>query len=169
MNGQHIKILDSLNDGQALVDLLADGCPFPLIVTGSSMMPLLKSGRDIVWLQKQGSETITHGRILFFRRDNGMFILHRVRRVLPDGRFVVNGDAQTWCEPVRPDQVVAVVTQIVRKGKTLRWDHPLLRLWNHLWFPTRLIRPLLFRLYGILSKPWKKKKRRHSSSEVSCD
>ena len=150
MNRKNIKILDFDTDGQALVNLLADGCPFVLNVTGSSMLPLLKSGRDSVWLQK--SDTIRKGRILFFRRDNGSFVLHRVRRILPDGRCIVNGDAQTWLETVRPDQVVAVVTQIIRKGKGLRWDHPLLRLWDILWYPTRPIRPFLFRLYGLFSK-----------------
>ncbi|MBQ9717778.1 MAG: S24/S26 family peptidase [Clostridia bacterium] len=150
MNEKSIKILDSNIDGQTLVNLLADGCPFPLIVTGSSMMPLLKPERDSVWLQK--SDSVQRGRILFFRRNNGMFVLHRVRRVLPDGSFIVNGDAQKWVETVHPAQAVAVVTQIVRKDKTIRWDHPMLRLWYMLWYPTRPIRPFLFRMYAKFSE-----------------
>ena len=150
MNEKSIKILDSNIDGQTLVNLLADGCPFPLIVTGSSMMPLLKPERDSVWLQK--SDSVQRGRILFFRRNNGMFVLHRVRRVLPDGSFIVNGDAQKWVETVHPAQAVAVVTQIVRKDKTIRWDHPMLRLWDMLWYPTRPIRPFLLRMYAKFSE-----------------
>ena len=150
MNKNSIKILDSSFDGQTLVNLLADGCPFPLVVTGSSMMPLLKPERDSVWLRK--SDSVRRGRILFFRRNNGTFVLHRVRRVLPDGSWIVNGDAQEWLETVHPDQAVAVVTQIVRNGRTIRWNHPLLQLWDILWYPTRPIRPFLFRLYAVFSK-----------------
>ena len=152
-----------MKDGQTLVDLLSEGCPFPLAVTGLSMMPLLKSERDFVWLQK--CESIQRGRILFFRRDNGMFVLHRVRKVRADGTMLLNGDAQSFCETVRPEQALAVVTQIVRRGKVIPWDYPLLRLWDLLWYPTRPVRPWLFRLYGRIQSLWKQKKRRPAEGE----
>lgn len=147
-----IKNLDPVYDGDALVQLLKDGAAAPLIVTGSSMLPFLKNDRDTVWLKRE--ETYKRGQILFFRRDDGSFVLHRIRKCYPDGRMLLNGDAQIWCEPVRPEQAIAAVYAVYRNGKTIHTGSSVIRIRDILWFPTRPIRPFIFTVYRMLRSIW---------------
>lgn len=150
MPNRSIKTIDALQCGNEFVSLLESGAKIPLLVTGYSMLPFLRHERDTVWLEK--AETLRCGQIVFFRRSAGSFILHRIRRIYPDGSLLVNGDAQSWCEVVPREQVVAVVRAIERDGKIRDAEHSFLRIRDFFWYPTRPIRPLLFRLYGTLRK-----------------
>ena len=88
----------------------------PLVVSGSSMTPFLAHGRDTVYLSRL-TRPARKGDILLYRRDNGAYVLHRVRKA---GRteLTMVGDAQTELEPgIRPDQVTAIVTSDVCNGK----------------------------------------------------
>ncbi|MGM9681685.1 MAG: hypothetical protein ACI3XR_09295 [Eubacteriales bacterium] len=109
------------------------------------MRPLLRHGRDTVWLRAFCLEDCKRGSILLYRRPNGRLVLHRVRKCLPDG-YRMNGDAQTWCEDISKEQVVAQAYQIRRKGKVISCNSPGLKLWDMLWFPTRPIRSVLFKI-----------------------
>ncbi len=130
--------------------LSAGGSCF-LTVTGNSMAPFLHHERDAVVLAAPEERHFARGQILFFERRGGGYILHRVRRVLRDGSLVMNGDAQAWVERIRRDQVVAAVVAVRRKDGSLvdcgslRW-----RLRSAMWYPTRPLRPLLFRLRARL-------------------
>ncbi|MBQ2725200.1 MAG: S24/S26 family peptidase [Clostridia bacterium] len=149
-----IKTIDALESGDELAELIAAGAKIPIVVTGSSMLPFLRNKRDTVWLMKE--ENYKRGQILFFRRDNGMFVLHRIRRVYPDGRMLLNGDAQTACEIIRPDQALAVVYAVSRNGKTKPADCLLWKLRDLLWYPTRPLRPVIFSIYRKLRSLFRK-------------
>ena len=118
------------------------------------MLPFFKSGRDTVWLT---SGTVPKkGDIAFFRRRDGNFVLHRVRKIRADGSLVMNGDAQNWCETILPDQVLAVVTAFSRSGKkTVSASAFRVRLRDLLWYPTRPVRPFLFRVYLAFRRKFK--------------
>lgn len=98
----------------ALQQAIAAGGQFVLTVTGNSMCPTLYPGRDAVVLA--AAEKPRKGQILLFRRESGAYILHRVCRVRGD-TLVMNGDNQGWTEKITPEQVIAVVTELHRKGK----------------------------------------------------
>ncbi|MGM9642189.1 MAG: S24/S26 family peptidase [Eubacteriales bacterium] len=147
---EKIKIIDPEHSGDELAALLSDGAAIPVVVTGSSMLPFLKEGTDTVWLEKKSA--YKRGRIVFFRRENGSFVLHRVRKCLPDGRMLMNGDAQSWCEIINPDQALAEVVAVTRKGKTRRADCFVYKLRDALWYPTRFCRPFIFAVYGKLHR-----------------
>ncbi len=144
---KHIHILES---GNTLLEPLESGVVFPLLVTGSSMLPFLKHKRDTVWLVK--STEYRHGQILLFRRINGTFVLHRIRKIFPDGSMLVNGDAQSWCETVSPEQAVAVVCAVTVRGKKRDCSSLFMRCRDALWYPTRPVRPVLFRIYSSLHR-----------------
>lgn len=139
------QILTTEELSGALPELLEAGACFPLVVTGWSMRPLLRHRRDVVWLRAFHPETCKRGSILLYRRSSGRLVLHRVRTCRPDG-YRMNGDAQTWCEEIAPEQVVAEAFQIVRDEKTIPCGALRLRLWDLLWFPTRGLRPQLFQM-----------------------
>lgn len=117
-----------------------------LVVSGFSMSPFLKHGRDVVHLRTCTEKDLRRGQILLFKRSDGSLILHRIRKVLPNGQLVMNGDSQTWCETISSHQVIAVVSSVERNGQHISCNSAMFGIWNLLWYPTRLIRPALFRL-----------------------
>lgn len=59
--------------------------------------------------------------MVFYQRDNGQFIMHRILKVTEEGYDIV-GDAQIDIERgIRDDQIFAIVTKVYRKGK---WIEP---------------------------------------------
>ena len=133
-----------------LTEIISAGGRICLVVTGSSMRPFLKHGRDMVCLRAWEENDIKRGQILLFQRQDQSLVLHRIRKCLPEGKLLMNGDAQAWCETISLNQVVAVVSSIERKGQYLSCDHIWFCFWNWLWYPTRPIRPILFKLWRIL-------------------
>ena len=117
--------------------------PANLPITGSSMHPMLRSGRDQVVLEKMESFPDKGHPVFLYLRDNGDYVLHRLVRRKKD-HFLCCGDNQWQPEPVRADQVVAMVTGFFRKGKFYHVNHRGYRVYAWLWsvaFPVR--RPLL--------------------------
>lgn len=97
------------------------------------------------------------GRIVFFRRADGSFFLHRIRRIRKDGSLLICGDAQSWTEVIAPDQVLAVVIAVQRETgrlisvRSLGW-----RLTSALWYPTRPFRYWLLPVYQNQGNNWQK-------------
>ena len=120
-----VKVIDPQELIPPLLKLLEDTPTVPLLISGSSMSPFLVHGRDTVYLSK-----ITYpprrGDMILYRRDNGKFVLHRVFET--GDTYTMVGDAQTLLERgIRPDQLLARVTSVCRKGKMLQkgsfwWD-----------------------------------------------
>ena len=139
-------VVSSEEFSPVLHEILASGGYVSLVVSGSSMRPFLKDGRDIVCLRTCTEKDLRSGQILLFKRPDRPLILHRIRRVLSDGRLIMNGDAQTWCETISFDQVIAVVSSVERKGHHISSNCIWFRLWSLLWYPTRPVRPVLIKL-----------------------
>ena len=133
-----------------LTDAISAGGRICLVVTGSSMTPFLKHGRDTVYLRAWEEKNLKLGQILLFQRPDQSLVLHRIRKILPDRKLLMNGDAQAWCEIISTEQVLAVVSSVERKGRHISCDSIGFWLWNCLWYPTRPIRPILFKLRRVL-------------------
>ena len=144
-------ILDAERDAEALVALIETGALVPISVTGSSMLPTLRGGVDTVWLRKYGERAPRAGDIALFLRDDKRFILHRVRRLGKD-YAVMNGDAQTVCEKIPRDALIAYTEAVTRGDKQFRTDGALFRLYSALWYPLRPIRRRIFGAYSEIRK-----------------
>lgn len=125
-----------------MMECLDDGKEVLLTVTGNSMCPFLRHKRDQVVLVKPADPTtLQSGDVPLYRRKSGQFVLHRIverddgnkrrlygeRESLPSMHssslltYTMLGDAQTVREPnIAPEQIVAVATAFLRKGK--RWE-----------------------------------------------
>lgn len=119
---------------------------FPLCISGTSMHPFLISGKDSVRLRKFGEHDCKKGEILLFRRSNGALVLHRIKKVLPDGRLLMNGDAQVWCETVNRNCVMATVSSIEKNGRIIPCTSLRYRAQVFLWRMLFPVRPLLIRV-----------------------
>ena len=153
-----------------MIACLDEGKDVLLTVTGTSMGIFLRHQRDRVVLKKPTDPTVLQpGDVPLYRRDNGQLVLHRIverddgvkRRLYGEREplstmhssgsltYTMLGDAQIQREPnIRPDQILAVATAFVRKGKrwecsstayrrrSLRWHKlmplraPIVRVWN---------------------------------------
>lgn len=131
---------------EQLPQLLQEAESVPLIISGSSMSPFLIHGRDTVYLSKV-TEPLKKGDMILYRRRSGAYILHRIYRVRDDVYDLV-GDGQWGIEPgIRPEQILAVVKTVRRKGKLLRPGSLQWEFFEHLWLDLLPLRPGISRLY----------------------
>ena len=144
-------------------DLLRHGAELPLVVSGGSMLPFLAPGRDSVLL-KAPDRAMKRGDIVFYRRANGAYILHRLLRVRNGSCWMV-GDAQTVIEGPLPESCIfAYVTRVQRKGKiekpgTLRWA-----FFAHGWLALRPLRRPIMTIYGHAKHMFRKGGSPHAGS-----
>ena len=79
---------------------------------GRSMMPLLRQRRDIIEIRKKGPERCKKYDVVLYKRD-GRYILHRILEVLPDGKYIIAGDNNTFLEKdITDDQILGVMTRV---------------------------------------------------------
>lgn len=114
-----------------LIELLNAGAQPTIIISGGSMLPFLAPGRDSVTLRAVDRE-LSRGDIVFYRRDGGRYILHRIIRVDGD-RLWLAGDAQDELEEMSRERVFAYVTQAVRKGAVQRPGRPVWDFFANVW------------------------------------
>lgn len=126
-----------------------DNGVFPLTVTGTSMTPTLYSNRDIVHLVSTKTKAPQRFDIILFKRTDGTVILHRIIKILPNNKLLINGDSQCWTEEIDKSQIIAVVKSYSRKNKTINCNTTTYKVKSTLWCSTRKFRPLLFKFSAI--------------------
>lgn len=130
---------------------IENGGTVQLPITGTSMLPLLVWGRDTVELTK--CENPQKYDIIFYRRDDEHFVLHRIVGKNEKG-FILCGDNQVQKEyGINETHIIAVVKSITRKGKTFSVNKFSYKLYVKLWtliLPFRNIILVPLRKIGLL-------------------
>lgn len=134
---------------------------------GRSMMPLLREGRDIMVIDKKGAEPCkNHDAVLFKRygvHGRGAYVMHRILRVNKDGTYWIVGDACIKGETVNEDQILGILTAVIRDGKRINVTDKKYRLYvffvaslwplHHVWLYTRnFFRRVISKLKRIFRK-----------------
>lgn len=123
----------------------------PLVISGNSMSPFLIHGRDTIYLSRL-TRPVRRGDALLYQRHSGSYVFHRVYKVTPEG-FTMVGDAQTVLEPgIRQDQVIAIMTRAVRKGKVLEPGCFWWEFFEKVWIRMIPLRRMIHGLYTRLSR-----------------
>ena len=114
-----------LNDLYPLIkEVLDNGGTFRFYPRGTSMEPLLHAGSDSIVLDSV--KDIAAGDVLFYKRKNGQFVLHRVVKVAKDGSYTMCGDNQYAREQgIKHSQIIGIVTEFNRNGKDISCKNPL--------------------------------------------
>ena len=138
-----------ISDYDGLIrEVLSSGGEFRLYPHGTSMLPLLRQGIDSVALRTLERPPKKHD-ILFYRRRDGSYILHRVKAVTDDG-LVMWGDNHTMLEyGVTDDMLIGYAARIFRAENELNCHGPGYRLYLWLWqFKAirRLVLPIAYYL-----------------------
>ena len=122
----------------------------PLVISGNSMSPFLVHGRDTVYLSRL-DRPAKRGDVLLYKRESGAYILHRVYKVEKDSYTMV-GDAQTQLEQgIRPDQIIAIMTSALRKGKLQKKGSFWWEFFEKLWIKIIPLRPMLTKIYTYIT------------------
>ena len=133
-------------------EVIQSGGSCKLKVTGYSMTPTLRHLKDSVVLVSPEKRQPKKNEIVFIKRDTGKHVLHRIRKIIDDQSFIMNGDAQQWTEVVRFDQVIGVVDSFYRGDKEVSCDNIKYKTYVKLWVLCKPIRPLIFRFRNLVRK-----------------
>ena len=106
-----------LSDYEELIrEVLASDGEFRLYPHGTSMLPLIRQGIDSVALRQLDRPPRKYD-ILFYKRADGSFVLHRVKAVTPTG-LTIWGDNQYRLEHgVTDDQIIGY--EFIHFGKMM--------------------------------------------------
>lgn len=128
-----------------MLERLAAGEPVQFTTRGTSMRPMLDDGKDQVILSPL-PEQLKKYDLPFYRRSNGQFVLHRI--VQTGETYTCVGDNQFELEKgIRPDQIIAVATGFIRKGKRHSTDEYGYRIYCCLWHRSRPVRKFILRCW----------------------
>ena len=142
MNNVEVNLGETI---EVIREILDGGGEFQMLPRGKSMRPLVVEMRDSVVLTKREIADVRRYDMLFYRRDNGQFVLHRLMRIEKDGTYTMCGDAQTFLEKnVRYDQVIGYVQRMYRKGHCVSMDAFWYRLYVKIWSCMPLRRVAIF-------------------------
>ena len=100
---------------------------------GTSMLPLLRQYRDIIEIRRKDPTTRCkrYDVVLYKRGDK--YILHRILKVRPND-YVICGDHNIWREyGITDDQILGVMTCVIRNGKSIYPTDWKYKLYVHLW------------------------------------
>ena len=132
-----------------LKDLVEEGNQVSLLISGSSMAPFLIHHRDTVYFKKPDRE-LKAGDIVFYRRANGKYVMHRIRWIRQEGYYMI-GDGQTQTEgPLKREQIFGLITAVKRKDKLMRPGDFWWEFFARVWLRIIPLRGLIRRLYKVL-------------------
>lgn len=134
-------------------ETLENGGTVELPITGTSMLPLLVWGRDTVDIVKK--DEYKKGDIIFYRRDDGHFVLHRIIGNNENG-FILCGDNQ-WVKEygIENRHIIAVVKAINRKSKKIDVMNFGYKLYVHIWIAVLPLRRYILGASRKLKKLFK--------------
>lgn len=132
-----------------LKELVEEGHQVSLLISGSSMAPFLIHHRDTIYF-KQPDRELKAGDMVFYQRRNGKYVMHRIRRIRPEGFYMI-GDAQMEIEgPLQREQIFGLVTAVVRKGKLVRPGDFWWEFFARVWLRIIPLRGLICRIYSAI-------------------
>ena len=136
-------------------EVIKSGGSCKLRVTGYSMNPTLRHLKDSVVLVSPQKRNPLKNEIVFIKRDSGKHVLHRIRKIIDNDCFIMNGDAQQWVEVVKNNQVIGVCCKIVRNNKEISCDNLIYKCVIKIWQLCMPIRHIIFKMNATIKKLYK--------------
>ena len=104
-------------------EVIESGGEFTFTPNGVSMLPLIRPGVDQVTLVKV-TEKPKVGDAVFYLRDNGQFVLHRIIEI-ENGEYTMCGDNQFFLEKGITDKhILAKMKALIRDGQIIDDTNP---------------------------------------------
>ena len=146
-----MKTVDTNAYVAVLRELIAEGREVSLLISGSSMEPFLKDQRDYICFKAPDRELVA-GDMVFYQRETGQYIMHRIHKVASEGYYMV-GDHQVEIEgPLDRAQIFALVTKVKRNGRWISPDDLTWKFFACLWPKTIPVRSFMGRVQRKLRR-----------------
>lgn len=110
-------------------DAINSGNTFTFTAFGNSMHPFIRGGKDRVTLSAPNSIP-NLGDIVFYRRSNGEFVLHRIVHIKNDNLTLCGDNQFILEENIKPTQILAQFSTRERNGKILRDQSLIHQIWK---------------------------------------
>ncbi|GEM_PF-295704 len=124
---------------------------------GVSMMPLIREGKDIMIIEKEPLNNLKKLDAVLFTRPGvigrGAYVLHRILKVNKDGTYWIVGDHCFGGETVKRENIIGVLTGVVRDGKTISINDKNYKFYVHLWCDLYPIRFIILRIKYFFKYP----------------
>lgn len=147
-----MKIIDTGAYVSTLRELTEEGHEVNMLISGNSMSPFMIHQRDYIYFSKP-TTPLKKGDMVFYQRDNGQFVMHRICKVCKDGTYHIVGDAQQAIEPgIRRDQIFARVNKVKRKGKMIEPNSFWWFFFEKIWINIIPFRPLMRKMYSLIAR-----------------
>ena len=119
-----------------------------ITAVGNSMRPLIRHSKDGIILERYKGHKLSCGDMVFYKRDNNRYVLHRIVDIDDNGNFTMLGDNQTEKEAgIRPDQIFAVPTAVIRGNKTVSVKSAGYKCYAKFWTKSKVFRRLSIFLF----------------------
>lgn len=107
-----------MNNEIRIEDVLRDEGMYVCTVSGISMYPMLRNRRDTVLIRPKPDSLKKYDVPLYRRGDN--YVLHRIIKVLPNGKFHIRGDNCIETEKNIPeDCIIGILDKFWRDDKEI--------------------------------------------------
>lgn len=117
---------------------------------GDSMFPMLRGARDVVVLGRRPSGRLKRRDVALYRADSGVYVLHRVISILPNG-YGFCGDNSLETDPfVSEERVLAVVKGFYRGKLHISVYNPVYRIYTLIWCSGMGARGVMLRFFRAL-------------------
>ena len=98
-----MKQLDTYTYVSAMRELVASGQTVSVRIAGNSMAPFLVDTRDSICFRAP-DRPFRRGDMVFYQRETGQYVMHRIARVRAEGCYLV-GDAQQLLEGLSEEEI----------------------------------------------------------------
>ena len=118
---------------------------------GVSMMPLLRQNRDLMVIRRRPKARCRRLDAVLFKRANGEYVLHRILKVRDRDYYIV-GDNCVNGEYVADDQIIGILTAVIRDGRTIPVTNRFYKIYVHVWCDGYAVRRQILKVRNVLVK-----------------
>ncbi len=122
--------------------------------SGVSMMPMLKQGRDLFTVREKTAERCQKYDVVLYRRPPGHYVLHRVVEVRENDYVILGDNCFAKEYGIRDEDILGVMTEFVRKGRTISVKDRGYRFYAHFWYALYPLRRMIIKIKGKLRRWW---------------
>ncbi len=136
-----------------MLDFFAEGKKVIMSATGNSMAPLIRNRKDSIVLAAYNGESLGVGDIIFYKRNDSRYVLHRIVDIASDKKFITLGDNQTKGEEtVDINQIIALPVSVIRGEKEFCLNSKGYRFYTKLWAKSSFFRWAHVKLFVLRIK-----------------
>lgn len=132
--------------------LISEGHTVSLTVKGNSMNPFMVHLRDQITLKPWKDEDIRRGTVALVKDTRGNHLIHRIMSRNGDTVTLMGDGNQQMTETATMDNIIAVMKDITRKGRTYSCDGIIWRTYSWIWMMLTPVRRCPLGLWRRLNR-----------------